>query len=192
MHKLTTCADCGHSLADATHKGVERRQEVDIPLPRTWTTEHRAETGCCAHCGRKQVAAFPPPIKAPTQYGLGFAAWTAYFHAYHMLPVSRMADLFEDLTTYRPSEATLLSFLQTSYEVLEPVETAIAKKLRRQEVVWCMRMRPGAAWTANSTGFTSAPTVATPTFACTASAAKRRLRRLGSCRSTKERSCTIA
>ncbi|THF72337.1 IS66 family transposase, partial [Cohnella fermenti] len=55
--------------------------------------------------------------------------------AYHMIPVKRIADLFEDMTTYRPSEATVLSLLQTSYEVLEPIETTIAEKLLQQVVV---------------------------------------------------------
>lgn len=130
--KLTTCTHCGHTLADAKREGFERRQEFDLPSPAVRTTEFRAEKGCCVHCGRRQVAVFPSPINAPTQYGPGFASWTAYLHAYHMLPTRRIADLFEDLTTYRPSEATLLSFLQTSYDVLAPTEAAIEKKLLQQ------------------------------------------------------------
>lgn len=130
--KLTACPDCARSLANAPCKGIERRQEFDLPPPQVRITEYRAEKRYYSHCQRMQLAAFPSFIKAPTQYGKGFASWTAYLHAYHMLPTSRIADLFEDLTTYRPSEATLLSFLQTSYDALAPIETAIEKKLLQQ------------------------------------------------------------
>jgi len=33
-------------------------------------------------------------------------AWTAYLHGYQMVPLSRIAQLFDDLTGGWPSEAT--------------------------------------------------------------------------------------
>ncbi|MET3208579.1 UNVERIFIED_CONTAM: transposase [Paenibacillus sp. PvR008] len=98
-------------------------------------TEHRIEKKCCPCCGLEQKATFPADIQAPTQYGEGFAAWTAYLHAYQMLPLKRMAQLFADLTTYRPSEATLLSLLQTMSRSLESVEQTIRSALFRKATV---------------------------------------------------------
>jgi transposase len=66
-------------------------------------------------------------VKALTQYGDGFAAWTAYLHAYQLLPLERIAQLFEDLTCYRPSQATLLSYLKITSESLQSAEQTIRK-----------------------------------------------------------------
>ncbi|QNK54359.1 hypothetical protein H7F31_16870 [Paenibacillus sp. PAMC21692] len=82
--------------------GMEKRQVFDLPFPRMETTEFRAEKRYCAHCQRMQRAAFPARVTAPVQYGSGLAAWTVYLHAYHMLPLDRIAQLVKDLTTYRP------------------------------------------------------------------------------------------
>jgi len=103
VHKLTTCSGCSGSLETAARTGYEKRQVFDLPPPRIRVTEHRAERTCCPHCGLQQKAAFPQHIQAPTQYGEGFMAWTAYLHAYQMVPLSRIAQLFDDLTGYRPS-----------------------------------------------------------------------------------------
>lgn len=130
--ELTICPDCSCSLADAACVGMEHRQEFDLPSPRMRTTEFRAEKRYCAHCQRIQRAAFPAHITAPVQYGSGIAAWTVYLHAFQMLPLHRIAQLFEDMTTYRPSEGALLSFLHTSFDVLAPIEQTIEERLLTQ------------------------------------------------------------
>ncbi|RAU90772.1 IS66 family transposase [Paenibacillus sp. YN15] len=130
--ELITCPDCLSSLVDAPCVGEERRQEFDLPASRIWTTEFRAQKRYCACCQQVQRAPFPAHITAPTQYGSRMAAWTVYLHAFHLLPLQRIAQLFEDWTTYRPSEGTLLSFLQTSYERFAPVEVHIEAQLHKQ------------------------------------------------------------
>jgi transposase len=130
--ELTVCPDCSGSLADVASAGMEQRQVFDLPFPRMETTEFRAEKRYCAHCQRMQRAAFPARVTAPVQYGIGLTAWTVYLHAYHMLPLDRIAQLVKDLTTYRPSEGTLLSFLETAFDVLAPVEQTIEERLLKQ------------------------------------------------------------
>jgi transposase len=52
-----------------------------------------------------------------------------------MLPLERISQLFADLTGLKPSEATLLSFLQTMYGSLEQAEQTIRTQLFRKSVV---------------------------------------------------------
>jgi hypothetical protein len=51
-----------------------------------------------------------------------------------MLPLERIAQLFAALTGYRPSEATLLSSLQTMYVSLEEAEQTIRTVLFQEPI----------------------------------------------------------
>jgi len=134
-HQLWSCQSCAASLANVPSFGYDRRQVFDIPAPRVVKTEHRALKKCCPACGRRQQASFPESVCAPTQYGDGFAAWTAYLHGYQFLPLKRIAQLFADLTGCRPSEATLLSYLKKMNQVLETLELTIRKQLLAEPLV---------------------------------------------------------
>lgn len=134
-HALTTCTGCSASLEHMESQRYEKRQVFDLPPPRIWITEHRAEKKCCPACGLQQRAAFPEQVKAPTQYGMGFTVWTAYFHTYQMLPLDRISRMFAELTGYRPSEATLLASLQTMHQALAPAEETIRTALQHKPVV---------------------------------------------------------
>lgn len=129
VHRLSCCPDCRYSLAEVESQMYEKRQVFEVPPPRIVTTEHRAEKKYCDLCRRMQRAAFPEQVKAPVQYGSSLAAWTVYLHAYQLLPLDRIAQLFEDLTGQRPSEATLLAMLEMSYAALAPVEETITERL---------------------------------------------------------------
>lgn len=135
IHRLSVCNRCAAPLLEEESSVYEVRQVFDLPAPAIWVTEHRVEKQCCATCGLKQQASFPHDVNAPTQYGNGIAAWTTYLHAYQMLPLERIAQLFEDLTGHRPSEATLLSMLNTMHQQLEQPEQAIRTALFRKSLV---------------------------------------------------------
>ena len=135
VHSPSVCAGCSSPLGAVESSGYERRQVFDLPPPRIWVTEHRSLKKCCPFCNLQQSASFPEQVQAPTQYGDGFAAWTCYLHAYQMLPLERIAQLFSDLTGYRPSEATLLSSLQTMSRSLEEAEQSIRAQLLQNPVV---------------------------------------------------------
>ncbi|MFB5762874.1 DUF6444 domain-containing protein, partial [Paenibacillus medicaginis] len=108
---LHTCPDCHNSLANAKRKTVEKRQVIELPPPSVFVTEFQAEKAYCTQCRCMQRASFPESVKAPVQYGDGWAAWTVYLHAYQLLPLERIARLFHDLTGCGPSEASLLAML---------------------------------------------------------------------------------
>lgn len=133
VHPLPSCPDCFESLGQVA--AYEKRQVFDVPPPRLVVTEHRAEQKYCPRCRCTKQASFPIEVQAPVQYGNSMAAWTVYLHAFQMLPLDRIAQLFADLTTHRPSEGTLLSFLKKSYDALEPVEQALESQLLAQDKV---------------------------------------------------------
>lgn len=60
-----------------------------------------------------------------------------------MLPLERIAQLFEDLTGFRPSEATLLSQLRRMNHALEESEQQIKTALFNETVVHQTRFRVG-------------------------------------------------
>lgn len=134
---VSVCDTCQASLETVPSLGYEKRQVFDLPAPRVVVTEYRAEKKCCPHCQRTQRALFPEGVNAATQYGDGFAAWTAYLSAFQMLPLARIGRLFADLTGYRPSDATLLSYLEVMDHRLAPVEQSIREALLESACLHC-------------------------------------------------------
>jgi transposase len=130
-----TCEHCSSSLRDATLIGYEKRQVFDLPAPQLVVTELRAERRQCSCCHRITQASFPTDVTAPMQYGKGFAAWTVYLNARHMIPLERIRELFADLTHQYLSEGTLLSFLRRMHMKLEPVESFIRKQIAKSPVL---------------------------------------------------------
>jgi len=135
VHSLTACHFCHTSLSEVPVHRLEKRQVFDLPPIKWFVTEHQAETKCCPHCSKTNTADFPERVKAPVQYGATLPAWTSYLNTYQLLPLKRIAQLFEDLTGHGPSEATLLSHLQQMYEALAPAEEQIQQSLLQSSVI---------------------------------------------------------
>lgn len=134
-HQVQSCSHCAASLEDFPSDGYSRRQVFDLPIPRIVVTEHRVEKKCCPYCATPQQASFPENVKAPVQYGDGWASYCAYLHTYQLLPLERISQLFQDMTGYRPSEATLLNHLNDFHEKLEPFEKQIHQEILKSDVL---------------------------------------------------------
>ncbi|NJJ40726.1 IS66 family transposase [Paenibacillus apii] len=134
-HEVKTCSHCSALLQDIPAQSHTRRQVVDLPLPRLFVTEHQVEMKMCPCCGVKQQSVFPEGVTASVQYGEGWKAWTAYLSVNHCLPLERIAQLFEDLSGHRPSEATLLSHIHRVFEHLEPLEKDIRQRLKQSDLL---------------------------------------------------------
>ena len=135
QHVVSTCGTCQHGLEDVSILGYEKRQVFDLPAPRVVVTEHQAQKKACPHCASITKASFPSEIQAPVQYGPGFAAMTSYLHGMHLLPLERISQLLHDLTGLRPSEATLLNFIQDMSGALDPLLMQIQGQLLDSPVV---------------------------------------------------------
>ncbi|TYA15284.1 IS66 family transposase [Paenibacillus faecis] len=160
IHPHAICTFCHTSLADIPAQRYEARQVFDLPPVKWSVTEHRAETKCCPSCRATSTAAFPERVKAPVQYGDTLRAWTSYLSVYQLLPLERIAQLFEDLTDHGPSEATLLSHLQQMYTSLTTPEQQIQQHLLRSPLIHAdetgFRVNGSGVWmhTASNGSFT--------------------------------------
>lgn len=134
-YRASVCGACQRSLEHVPDQGYEKRQVFDVPAPRVVVTEHRAYKTCCPDCRHIQQGVFPERVTAPVQYGPGFAAWTAYFNVYQLLPLERISQLLSDMTGMRPSEASLLGMIEEMSEALEPLEQQIRERLRQSPVL---------------------------------------------------------
>ena len=101
-HLPGCCRGCGADLADGEPVAVVRRQVHDIPPVRPVIIEHRLHRRRCG-CGAVTVAAAPPGVGGPTQYGPSLRALAVYLLVFQHVPVARTAQLIADLTGARPS-----------------------------------------------------------------------------------------
>jgi len=111
-HSLTTCHRCQQDLSEVATVGQVKRQVFDLPPVRLQVTEHRAEVKACPGCGQRQRATFPAGVTAPTQYGPRLLAQAVYLYSYHLLPLGRIQEWFQDLLGQAPSEATIQRAVQ--------------------------------------------------------------------------------
>ncbi|MCC3377678.1 IS66 family transposase zinc-finger binding domain-containing protein, partial [Cohnella sp. REN36] len=113
-HVPSHCEKCQTSLVGVKDVQCEKRQAFDLPAPKVVVTEHRLHHKVCPCCHHTQRAPAPAGIRAPTQYGTGFAAWTVYLSVYQLMPLERIGQLFEDVCGCRPCDKTLLSYLESA------------------------------------------------------------------------------
>ncbi len=95
-YEPAACDGCGHSLADATEVGVERRQEFDIPPVAVRVIEHRLISRRCA-CGTTSKGLAPAGVDAPVQYGPQITAIIVYLYVGQFLSKARTAKALAEL-----------------------------------------------------------------------------------------------
>lgn len=135
VHAVTHCACCQQDLQTVAALQVERRQVVDVPVPRLWVAEHQAEQKQCPACQQITVAAFPPEVAARVQYGPRLGAIAVYLVQQQLLPWKRACEVLFDLLGASLSEATLASLIDRCATALQPVEEQIKEALTSVEVL---------------------------------------------------------
>lgn len=133
-HWPACCESCGMGLAEK-EASAERRQVFDIPPMRLEVTEHRAMAARCAQCGVLTRGAFPKEVKPGAQYGKQVMGIGVYALAYQLLPLERTCELMWDLLGIRPSEGTLVNWVEASRERIAPIEAEIKAAIKRAPVV---------------------------------------------------------
>jgi transposase len=150
VHRLATYGHCHHDLSDVVVAGMVRRQVFDIPPMRLLVTEHQAEVKRCPLCGCQQRAVFPAGVHAPTQYGPNVLAHAVYLHSYHLLPLARIREWFQDCVGQGLSEGTLQGALAQMAEAVSPALDTIYEGLTRSMVVHLdetgFRIAQGTGW----------------------------------------------
>jgi transposase len=130
-HALTSCPHCASQLEAVGVSGIEKRQVVDVPVPRVQVVEHQAEIKHCPRCGERVKAAFPAGVKTQVQYGPNLQAHMVYLHDYQLLPLTRTAEVLEAVYGHRPSEAAILTASQRLEQQIEgemaPIRQALSQ-----------------------------------------------------------------
>ena len=134
-HRLQQCRRCQASLEDSELVSTRRRQLIDLPEVRPTVTEHRVEARRCLNCGRINKASFPADVRAPLEYGPRMKARAVYLLQYQLLPYERTRELLDDWFGYRPSAATLASFVAECSSKLVRCEAQIKARLKRSPVI---------------------------------------------------------
>ncbi len=134
-HRVTVCACCQQDLRQVPACVTLRRQVVDIPAPQLIVQEHRAQQKQCPRCQHLTVAAFPPEVTAPIQYGARIGAVAVYLTQQQLLPLQRSCEVLSDLLGVQMSEATVGELIQRTASQLAPVEQQIKEALIKAAVI---------------------------------------------------------
>lgn len=135
VHELRACPHCQYDLSEVAMSEVVRRQVFDLPPMRLQVCEHRAEVKVCPCCQQRGRAAFPSGVNAPAQYGPNVLAQAVYLHSYHLIPLRRLREWFEDCLGQGLSEGTLQRVLEQMASAVAPALDRIYRGLTQSEVV---------------------------------------------------------
>lgn len=134
-HRLEQCRTCQAPLADSELVSTQKRQVIDLPPVKLKVSEHRLEIRRCQRCGQINKGSFPAGVRAPVQYGPRLKARAVYLLAYQLLPYERSCELLEDWFGYRPSAATVASFVRECSGKLVLSEAQIKARLKQAPVI---------------------------------------------------------
>lgn len=129
VHRLMTCEQCQSNLSKVEPSGFEKRQVFDLPKLVVEVTEHQAEIKQCPCCNHRAKGKFPENVKASTQYGERILSLAAYFEHQHLIPMKRIAQIFEDLYGLSLSAGTCQNTDKKLYKNLETFESNLKPHL---------------------------------------------------------------
>ena len=133
--KSNYCGRCGNSLAAENFILQSRRQVIEIPPITPVWEEYRVFACTCPNCEHEQIADFPPPVKAPIQYGSRVSALAAYLSVYQYVPFRRLKNLFGEVFKLPMSEATLVNLVEKAAAKSGFVYASIKAQIGESRVV---------------------------------------------------------
>jgi transposase len=113
--------------------GHEKRQVIDIDIAR-FVTEYQAQILEDTQ-GNRFVAAFPPGVNRPVQYGLNLKAHAVYLSQYQLLPYDRIRDHFQEQLQIPVSAGSVFNFNREAYDGLESFEQWAKNQLAQSELL---------------------------------------------------------
>ncbi len=134
IHRPSHCEACSYELGAVGGQVKERRQIQELPVMRLVVTEHQVEVLTCPRCQHQNVGRFPS----------GVQALAVYLSQYHLLPMERIGEVFEDLLACSLSEGTLANWIQEAARTLAPTMQVLKSLLLAQKVdhVDVQQLRP--------------------------------------------------
>lgn len=135
LHQVTQCQHCQADLLAEPALLRERRQVVDIPVPRLFVQEHQSEQKWCPSCAQVTIAPFPEGVMAPVQYGNRIEAIAVYLVEHQLLPWARACEVLCDLLGIQMSEGTLAKGIERCAHHLSPIEERLKQALIEAQVL---------------------------------------------------------
>ena len=135
VHAVERCDICQQDLTQVAPATVERRQVVEVPVPRLVVQEHQAESKDCPRCHQRTQAPFPTQVRAPVQYGASIGARAIYLSQQQLLPMARVCEVLEDLLGVSLSEGSLRDVIERCSTKLGAIEQQIKAALKEAAVI---------------------------------------------------------
>jgi transposase len=128
------CPECGEALG--SHKletvEVQRRQVVEVELPKRRVVEHRGRTVRCPRCGALMAARFPAGVNAPVQYGNSVQTLVVYLSVWQLLPSDRLSELMAQLFGCPISPGSVVTMLRRAGESSDGVVASIKERILKE------------------------------------------------------------
>lgn len=120
---------CGHEFKNDELRISERRQVLDLPVPKLEATEYQIYKAICPDCGAEHKGTVPEGVNAPVQYGNNIKALAVLLNVHYKLPFKKIQSLFNDMFGYPLNESTVSMAGEKCYEKLEKSEEIIKSKI---------------------------------------------------------------
>jgi transposase len=110
---------CGAELAAQTAVVKERRQQIDIPEPKTIVTEYRLMQVRC-HCGLLHSSTFPEGVTPNVSYGARIKAYSVGLVQGHFVALERTCEIINDQYGIQPSTGSVQNWIGQAANRLLP------------------------------------------------------------------------
>jgi len=115
---------------------IERtRQDIDLPVIKPSTTEHRFWAWTCPRCGETHRCAIPAFLSKSIQYGPRVTAFIIYLNIGQHLPYDRIQELLSTVAHLRISEGTIRNMIHRVSDGLKQFIKDLQEKLAKSSVV---------------------------------------------------------
>lgn len=137
-YEVSECPCCQVSLSGIEAERVDRKQVIDITLPRRHVVEHQIALSRCPGCGQLwESSEVPEEVVHRTAYGPGVKAYCSYLHSYHQLPYERISELMKEMADIALSPGSIVNFQQVAYERLADFEAQLKVGLSNSPAIFC-------------------------------------------------------
>jgi len=129
-HVPDYCQLCGNGLGHIVAVQSDRRQVIDIPVPKTICTEHQTFAKTC-RCGHVNQGGFPVNVNAHVQYGSHIEALTAYLNVRQYMPYNRIQGFYGQVMGLEISQGGIVGLLQRFTGKALPVYREIKNRIEK-------------------------------------------------------------
>jgi transposase len=126
---------CGHEFKDDELQISEKRQVLDLPVPKLESTEYQIYKAICPDCGLEHKGVVPEGVNAPVQYGNNIKAFAVLLNVHYKLPFKKIQSLFNDMFGYPLNASTVSLAGEKCYDMLVKSEEIIKSKIAGNNVI---------------------------------------------------------